>query len=115
MYNGFDMFVDVAFFLAILLIGFVALVGGRWMQRSGPASWARGWRLLRRGCLPRQLRWGNYVILWLTYGLLAGIGLGLGYIVPLQTLPKWFLQRAAGVTVAKYRTRTILVYTMSLI
>ena len=48
----------------------------------------------------------NYVSLWLTYGLLAG--LGLGYIVPLQTLPKWFLPRAAGVTVAKYRARTVL-------
>ena len=48
------------------------------------------------------------MILWLTYGLLAGIGLGLGYIVPLQTLPKWFLPRAAGVTVAKYRARTVL-------
>ena len=48
------------------------------------------------------------MILWLTYGLLAGIGLGLGYIVPLQTLPKWFLPRAAGVTVAKYRARAVL-------
>src|SRR5918997_5894029 len=28
--------VNVAFFLAILLIGFAAFVGGRWMQRSGP-------------------------------------------------------------------------------
>ena len=34
-------------------------------------------------------------------------GLGLGYIVPLQTLPKWFLPQAAGVTVAKYRARTV--------
>ncbi len=28
--------VNVAFFLAILLIGFAAFVGGLWMQRSGP-------------------------------------------------------------------------------
>ena len=89
MYNSFNIFVDVAFFLAILLIGFAAFVGGRWMQLVGP----------RIADIAGGVVYGVGVFL---------AGLGLGYIVPLQTVPKWFLPRAAGVTVAKYRARTVL-------
>src|SRR5215207_7985723 len=83
--------VNVAFFLAILLIGFAAFVGGRWMQRSGPRIVGlTGGLLYGLGIFLAWFAEGSVVILWLTYGLIAGIGLGLGYIVPLQTLPKWF-------------------------
>src|SRR5215208_4581649 len=83
--------VNVAFFLAILLIGFAAFVGGRWMQRSGPRIVGiTGGVFYGVGIFLAWFAGANYVTLWLTYGLLAGIGLGLGDIVPLQTLPKWF-------------------------
>jgi MFS transporter, OFA family, oxalate/formate antiporter len=98
--------VNVAFFLAILLIGFAAFVGGRWMQRSGPRIVAiTGGVFYGVGVFLAWFAGANYVILWLTYGLLAGIGLGLGYIVPLQTLPKWFPDRpglATGLAVAGF-------------
>jgi OFA family oxalate/formate antiporter-like MFS transporter len=98
--------VNVAFFLAILLIGFAAFVGGRWMQRSGPRIVGiTGGVFYGVGVFLAWFAGANYVILWLTYGLLAGIGLGLGYIVPLQTLPKWFPDRpglATGLAVAGF-------------
>jgi OFA family oxalate/formate antiporter-like MFS transporter len=37
-------------------------------------------------------------ILYLTYGLIAGLGLGLGYIVPVATLIKWFPDRRGMIT-----------------
>ncbi len=98
--------VNVAFFVAILLIGFAAFVGGRWMQRSGPRIVAMtGGAFYGVGVFLAWFAGANYIILWLTYGLLAGIGLGLGYIVPLQTLPKWFPDRpglATGLAVAGF-------------
>ncbi len=98
--------VNVAFFLAILLIGFAAFVGGRWMQRSGPRIVGiTGGVLYGLGVFLAWFAGESYIILWLSYGLLAGIGLGLGYIVPLQTLPKWFPDRpglATGLAVAGF-------------
>jgi MFS transporter, OFA family, oxalate/formate antiporter len=37
-------------------------------------------------------------ILYLTYGLMAGIGIGLGYIVPVATLIKWFPDKRGFIT-----------------
>ena len=63
------------------------------MQRSGPRIVGiTGGIFYGVGVFLAWFAGANYVLLWLTYGLLAG--LGLGYIVPLQTLPKWFLPRA---------------------
>jgi OFA family oxalate/formate antiporter-like MFS transporter len=98
--------VNAAFFIAILLIGFAAFVGGRWMQRSGPRIVAiTGGVFYGVGVFLAWFAGPSVVILWLTYGLLAGIGLGLGYIVPLQTLPKWFPDKpglATGIAVAGF-------------
>jgi OFA family oxalate/formate antiporter-like MFS transporter len=98
--------VNIAFFVAILLIGFAAFVGGRWMQRSGPhIVGITGGVFYGVGIFLAWFAGSSYVILWLTYGLLAGIGLGLGYIVPLQTLPKWFPDRpglATGLAVTGF-------------
>lgn len=98
--------VNVAFFVAIFLIGFAAFVGGRWMQRSGPRIVGMtGGVLYGLGVFLAWFAGPSYVILWLTYGLLGGIGLGLGYIVPLQTLPQWFPDRpglATGLAVAGF-------------
>ncbi len=32
-------------------------------------------------------------LFWLTYGVLSGVGLGIGYISPVSTLVKWFPDR----------------------
>jgi MFS transporter, OFA family, oxalate/formate antiporter len=88
-----------AFSLAILALGFAAFVGGLWMRKVGPrlvgitAAICYGLGVGFSG-----LAGGNIWILWLSYGILGGIGLGLGYIVPLATLVRWFPDRRGFIT-----------------
>jgi len=88
-----------AFSLAILALGFAAFVGGLWMRKVGPrvvgitAGICYG-----LGVGLSSLASGNVWILWLSYGVLGGIGLGLGYIVPLATLVRWFPDRRGFIT-----------------
>jgi OFA family oxalate/formate antiporter-like MFS transporter len=88
-----------AFSLAILVLGFAAFIGGLWMRRVGPrivgitAGICYGF-----GVGLSSLANGNIWILWLSYGILGGLGLGLGYIVPLATLVKWFPDRRGFIT-----------------
>jgi MFS transporter, OFA family, oxalate/formate antiporter len=88
-----------AFSLAILVLGFAAFIGGLWMRRVGPrivgitAGICYG-----LGVGLSSLANGNIWILWLSYGILGGLGLGLGYIVPLATLVKWFPDRRGFIT-----------------
>ena len=35
----------------------------------------------------------SVVMYWLTYGVLSGLGMGIGYIAPVSTLVKWFPDR----------------------
>src|SRR5713226_2230461 len=91
--------VTLAFELAILVLGFASFAGGTLMRRLGPRRLA----LVAGVCyglgtmLAGQAR-GNITLLYLTYGLLGGIGLGLGYIVPLATLIKWFPDKRGMIT-----------------
>jgi OFA family oxalate/formate antiporter-like MFS transporter len=41
---------------------------------------------------------GSLTLLYLTYGLIAGAGIGLGYIVPVATLIKWFPDKRGFIT-----------------
>ena len=88
-----------AFSLAILVLGFAAFLGGLWMRRVGPrivgitSGFCYG-----AGVALSSLSGGNIWILWLSYGFLGGLGLGLGYIVPLATLVKWFPDRRGFIT-----------------
>jgi OFA family oxalate/formate antiporter-like MFS transporter len=48
---------------------------------------------------------GNLPLLTLSYGVLGGIGLGLGYIVPVATLIRWFPDKRGmimGIAVAGF-------------
>jgi MFS transporter, OFA family, oxalate/formate antiporter len=91
--------VTLTFELAILVLGFASFAGGAWMRRAGPRRVA----LVAGLCygagtiLAGQAR-GHIGVLYLSYGVLGGIGLGLGYIVPLATLIKWFPDRRGMIT-----------------
>src|SRR5260221_7748206 len=91
--------VTTPFSIAILVLGFAAFLGGLWMRRVGsrvvgiPAGICSG-----LGVALASLANGNIWILWLTYGVFGGLGLGLGYIVPLATLVKWFPDRRGFIT-----------------
>jgi len=81
--------VTLTFELAILVLGFASFAGGEWMRRVGPRRVALVAGLCYGlGTILAGQSHGNIGIMYLSYGLLGGIGLGLGYIVPVATLIK---------------------------
>jgi OFA family oxalate/formate antiporter-like MFS transporter len=89
----------MTFELAILMLGFASFVGGLWMRRAGPrivaivAGLCYGLGEILAGHVG-----GNLLLLYLSYSVLGGIGLGLGYIVPVATLLKWFPDKRGMIT-----------------
>ncbi len=94
---------DVAwvFSIAIVFLGLSAAVFGSWLERVGPrkamfasaACFGGGFLVSAVGVYLHQI-W----LLYLGYGVLGGIGLGLGYISPVSTLIKWFPDRPGMAT-----------------
>src|SRR5579863_8748032 len=96
------------FLISWFFLGCAAVVGGLWMKRSQP----------RVVAMTAGLLWGGGVFLasfsahrlwWLhlTYGVIGGIGLGMGYVVPIAVLVKWFPDRRGlitGIAVAGFGT-----------
>ncbi len=88
--------ISVIFSIAIVMLGLSAAFGGTWVERNGPRKamfasgcfWALGFVVAAVGVASDQL-W----LVYLGYGVLGGIGLGLGYISPVSTLIKWFPDR----------------------
>jgi OFA family oxalate/formate antiporter-like MFS transporter len=91
--------VTLAFTLAIFVLGFAAFAGGLWMKRVGPRRVAIVAGLFYGfGVFSASFAGGRLWWLYCSYGLLAGIGLGLGYIVPVATLVKWFPDKRGMIT-----------------
>jgi len=91
--------IKLTFSITILTLGFAAFFGGLWMRSAGPRTVALAAGVLYGGgVLLAGLSSGSLVLLYLTYGLLGGIGIGLGYIVPIATLIKWFPDRRGFIT-----------------
>jgi MFS family permease len=84
------------FSVAIVMLGLSAAFGGTWMERNGPRKamalsatcFVTGLLVSALGIATNQL-W----LLYLGYGVIGGIGLGMGYISPVSTLIKWFPDR----------------------
>ena len=87
------------FLISWFFLGCTTTVGGLWMKRVGPKIVA----------MTAGLLWGGGVFLasfsahrlwwmYLTYGVIGGIGLGMGYIVPITVLVKWFPDRRGLIT-----------------
>ena len=91
--------VNTTFSIAILALGFAAFFGGLWMGRSGPRIVAiSAGALYGVGIFLASFAENNLWVLYLSYGLMAGIGIGLGYIVPVATLIKWFPDKRGFIT-----------------
>ena len=91
--------VTLTFTIAIFVVGFATFGGGIWMRRSGPRTVALAAGVLYGlGIFLASLTNGRLWWLYGSYGLLGGIGLGLGYIVPVATLVKWFPDKRGMIT-----------------
>ena len=91
--------VTLTFTIAIMVLGFASFFGGLWVKHVGPRVVAID---RRRALRPRrfsgQLLQSGLWWLYLTYGVIGGIGLGFGYIVPVSVLVKWFPDRRGLMT-----------------
>jgi OFA family oxalate/formate antiporter-like MFS transporter len=90
--------VTLTFTISIFVLGIAAFFGGLWLNRQGPRVVAvTGGALYGLGVFlasfSTRLWW-----LYLSYGLIGGIGLGLSYIVPVAVLVKWFPDRRGLIT-----------------
>lgn len=83
--------VTLTFTIAIFVLGFASFFGGLWLKRVGPRVVAMtGGALFGLGVFLASFSDTGLWWLYLSYGLIGGIGLGLGYIVPVAVLLKWF-------------------------
>ncbi len=89
------------FSVAILFLGLSAAFGGKWLEKVGPRfvgvvagfCWGGGFLIGSLGIASHQL-W----LIYLGYGVIGGIGLGLGYVSPVSTLLRWFPDRRGMAT-----------------
>jgi len=91
--------VTLTFTISIFVLGISAFFGGLWSNRRGPRIVALavgvlyGLGVFLANFSDRGLWW-----LYLSYGVIGGIGLGFGYIVPVAVLVKWFPDRRGLIT-----------------
>jgi len=89
------------FSLAIVFLGLSAAFGGKWLEKVGPrltmfvaaCCFGGGFLISALGVSLHQI-W----LVYLGYGVVGGIGLGLGYVSPVSTLIKWFPDRRGMAT-----------------
>ena len=90
--------VTLTFTISIFMLGIAAFFGGLWLNRKGPRIVAfTGGALYGLGVFLASFS-HNLWWLYLSYGLIGGIGLGFGYIVPVAVLVKWFPDRRGLIT-----------------
>src|SRR5579883_3356330 len=90
---------NFTFSMALLDLGVTAGFGGYLNSRFGPRAIATAAGLIYGlGIILSGFVAPNLILLYLTYGIIGGIGLGLGYIVALAMLIKWFPDRRGFIT-----------------
>ena len=91
--------VTLTFTIAIFALGFASFFGGLWLNNKGPRVVAMtGGLLYGLGVFLASFSANKVWWLYLSYGLIGGIGLGFGYIVPVAVLVKWFPDRRGLIT-----------------
>ncbi|TCK34831.1 MFS transporter [Paraburkholderia sp. BL8N3] len=89
------------FSLAIVFLGLSAAFAGKWLEKVGPrrtmftaaCCFGGGFLVSALGVHLHQI-----ALLYLGYGVIGGIGLGLGYVSPVSTLIRWFPDRRGMAT-----------------
>ena len=88
--------VGYIFSIAIAVLGLSAALFGKWLETAGPRKamfvaaccFGSGFLIASQGAAFHQM-W----LVYLGYGVVGGVGLGMGYISPVATLIKWFPDR----------------------
>ncbi|WP_288228027.1 OFA family MFS transporter [uncultured Enterococcus sp.] len=97
--------ISFAFSLAIFCLGISAAFMGKFVEKFGPkrtgtvASILFGLGIVSTGF---AISSHSLPMLYLTYGIIGGIGLGAGYVTPVSTMIRWFPDRkglAAGLAI----------------
>jgi OFA family oxalate/formate antiporter-like MFS transporter len=93
--------VTITFSIAIFFLGLSAALLGKFVEEKGPrvaatlAAVLFGFGTMGSGV---AIMLESKILLYLTYGVLGGAGLGIGYISPVSTLVKWFPDRRGMAT-----------------
>lgn len=91
--------VTATFTISWFFLGCAAVVGGLWLNHTSPRIVAMtGGFLWGLGVFLASFSAHKLWWLYLAYGVLGGTGLGLGYIVPISILVKWFPDRRGLIT-----------------
>lgn len=89
------------FSLAICFLGISAAWGGMNLAKAGPKKLAVSGAVLYSGGWligAYALSIHNLILLYLGFGVIGGIGLGLGYVTPVATSVKWFPDKKGFIT-----------------
>lgn len=93
--------VGLAFTIVIFFLGCAAALGGKFVDKAGARKVATcaailfGLGTLIAGYANSI---NNLFLLWIGYGVIAGIGNGLGYITPIAVLVRWFPDKKGVIT-----------------
>jgi MFS family permease len=88
--------IGATFSIAVVVLGLAAAFGGPWVAKRGPrmsialaaAFWVSGYVVAAIA-----VNSGSLWLFYLGYGVLGGVGLGIGYVAPVATLIRWFPDR----------------------
>lgn len=103
-----------AFSLAICFLGLTAAFMGKFAQKVGPKKGgAIAALFLTLGLLGSSLavQLNSISLFYLTFGIIQGIGLGFGYVVPVYTVVKWFPDKpglASGIIIMSFALGSLL-------
>jgi OFA family oxalate/formate antiporter-like MFS transporter len=90
--------ITLTFSIALVALGVGAITGGTLLDKHGPRKVATLAGILYGLGFIGAGFFQSLNGLYLTYGLFSGLGMGLGYIVPLATLIKWFPDKRGMIT-----------------